>query len=201
MPKEPGAELEALLAEVRACRLCASNLPLGPNPVVRAAAGARILIIGQAPGTKVHESGIPWNDPSGERLRDWMAVTPETFYDQSRIAIVPMGYCYPGRLPRGGDAPPRPECAPTWHPSLLEKLPGIELTLLIGQYAQARYLSADRAKTLTETVRAFERYGPDTLPLPHPSWRNTAWMRKNPWFEADLLPVLRSRVAAALAKA
>ena len=187
-----------LLGEVRACRLCAEHLPLGPRPVVRAAPGARLMIVGQAPGTRVHETGIPWNDRSGERLRDWLAVEPDVFYDERRIAIVPMGFCYPGVDARGGDKPPRPECAPTWHEPLMEQLPQIELTLLVGLYAQRRYLGKARKASLTETVRAWRDYGPDHLPLPHPSWRNTGWLKKNPWFETELLPVLRARVAALL---
>ena len=193
--------LDTLLREARACDICAAHLPLGPRPVLRAAPSSRLLIIGQAPGTKVHESGVPWNDASGERLRDWMGVTPDTFYDETKIAILPMGFCYPGRLPRGGDAPPRPECAPTWHPPLLDSLPNVRLTLLVGQYAQGRYLAEVKAKTLTETVRNFAAYGTRVIPLPHPSWRNTAWMKKNPWFERDLLPVLRARVASILKSA
>ncbi len=188
------AEFERLLAEVRACNVCQEHLPLGPRPVVRGQPSARILIIGQAPGTKVHETGIPWNDRSGERLRDWLGLAPEDFYDETRLAIVPMGFCYPGRDPNGGDSPPRPECAPLWHEQILARLPNIELTLLIGLYAQARYLRKRRKGSLTETVRAWRDYGSDTLPLPHPSWRNTAWIRKNPWFEEDLLPELRAKV-------
>ena len=191
---DPAAELSALLAEVRACRLCAAELPLGPRPVLRAGAGARLLIVGQAPGTKVHESGIPWNDNSGLRLRDWLQTEPETFYDETRVAIVPMGFCYPGREDRGGDKPPRPECAPAWHPRLQAALPKVELTLLVGLYAQARYLGKARKANLTETVRAWRDYLPDYLPLPHPSWRNTAWLKRNPWFESELLPELRARV-------
>lgn len=192
------AALERLLAEVRACRLCEAMLPLGPRPVLRAASTARVLIIGQAPGTRVHATGIPWNDPSGDRLRQWLGVDRDTFYDASRIAIIPMGFCYPGRLPRGGDRPPRPECAPTWHARLLHHLPHLALTLLVGSYAQAHYLGANRADTLTETVRAWRRYGPQYVPTPHPSPRNTLWLRKNPWFEADVIPHLRTRVAAQL---
>ena len=187
-------DLEALLAEIRGCTHCAKHLPLGPRPVLRAAADARVLIVGQAPGTKVHETGVPWNDASGRRLREWMAVSDETFYDPAQVAIVPMGFCYPGRDPRGGDNPPRPECAPLWHPAVLASLPKLELTLLIGSYAQARYLGDRRKKTMTETVRAWRDYAPEILPLPHPSWRNTAWLNKNPWFEEDLLPELRERV-------
>ncbi len=157
--KSPEAALERTLRDARACRVCAADLPLGPRPVVRARATARLLIVGQAPGTRVHETGIPWNDPSGERLRDWLAVDRETFFDQARIAIMPMGFCYPGRDPRGGDNPPRPECAPLWHPPLLAALPAVELTLLVGLYAQRRYLGAKgggakRRGNLTETVRA-----------------------------------------------
>ncbi len=191
---DPMAGLAALLAEVRACRLCAAELPLGPRPVLRAHGDARLMIVGQAPGTKVHASGIPWNDNSGLRLRDWLQTDPETFYDESRIAIVPMGFCYPGREDRGGDKPPRPECAPAWHPRLQAALPKVELTLLVGLYAQARYLGKARKANLTETVRAWRDYLPDHLPLPHPSWRNTAWLKRNPWFEAELLPDLRNRV-------
>lgn len=187
---------EALLREVRACRHCAPHLPLGPRPVVRMAPMARLLIIGQAPGTKVHESGLPWNDRSGDVLRDWLRMDRDAFYDASRIAIMPMGFCYPGRDAKGGDHPPRPECAPLWHERLLRHLPAIQLTLLVGQYAQARYLGERRQATLTETVRHFRGYLPDFLPLPHPSWRNTAWRKKNPWFDEEVVPELRSRVAA-----
>jgi uracil-DNA glycosylase len=190
----PEAELERVLRDARACRVCAADLPLGPRPIVRARATARLLIVGQAPGTRVHETGIPWNDPSGDRLRDWLDVDKEAFYDQDRIAIVPMGFCYPGRNPRGGDNPPRPECAPLWHPPLLAALPAVGLTLLVGLYAQRRYLGARRRNNLTETVRAWADYGPVYMPLPHPSWRNTAWLKRNPWFEVELLPELRARV-------
>ena len=190
--------LAALLAEVRDCRLCAARLPLGPRPVVRMDRSARLLIIGQAPGTKVHETGLPWNDPSGDRLRDWLAMDRETFYDETRIAIMPMGFCYPGRLAAGGDAPPRPECAPAWHARLRERLPIIGLTLLVGSYAQTFYLGATRKRTMTETVRAWRDYAPAFLPLPHPSWRNTAWLKRNPWFESELVPELRAATARIL---
>ena len=190
--------LPALLEEVRACSLCAHALPLGPRPVLRVAPGARLLIVGQAPGTKVHETGIPWNDPSGERLRDWLRVDRDTFYDESRVAIVPMGLCYPGRDARGGDLPPRPECAPTWHPRLAPHLADVALTLLVGQYAQRHYLGKRAGKSLTETVSRWREFGPDYLPLPHPSWRTTGWQKKNPWFDTALLPDLRARVAALL---
>ena len=188
--------LDALLAEVRACRICEAHLPLGPRPVVRASASARLLIVGQAPGTKVHETGIPWNDPSGDRLRAWLALDRETFYDERRIAIIPAGFCYPGRFERGGDKPPRPECAPQWHRRLRALLPDIELTLLVGQYAQAFYLGDRREPTLTETVRNWRAYLPTFLPTPHPSWRSTIWLKRNPWFDAEVVPELRARVAA-----
>lgn len=197
-PETPGASLEEIIARARACRVCAAHLPLGPRPMVFATGSARLMIVGQAPGTKVHASGIPWNDPSGDRLRDWLALDRDTFYDDTRIAIVPMGFCYPGREERGGDKPPRPECAPLWHDPIRAALPEIELTLLVGQYAQARYLGKARGKTVTETVRAWREYGPAFLPTPHPSWRTGAWLRKNPWFEAEVLPALRRRVKALL---
>ena len=186
--------LDTLLAEIRACRVCEADLPLGPRPVVVANPSARILIIGQAPGTKVHESGIPWNDRSGDTLRGWLEIDKDTFYDPEKVAIVPMGFCYPGVLPRGGDAPPRPECAPLWHGRLRVELPNIKLTLLAGMYAQAEYLGKSRKKTLTATVEAWREYGPEVMPLPHPSWRSENLLRKNPWFKAELLPDLRARV-------
>jgi len=189
--------LPGLLAEVRACRICEPHLPLGPRPILRVARTARLLIVGQAPGTRVHETGIPWNDPSGDRLREWLGVDRETFYDESRIAIIPAGLCYPGRK-GGGDAPPRPECAPRWHPLLLGHLPALELILLVGQYAQAYYLGPRRKRTLAETVRAYPEYGPRLLPLPHPSPRNQLWLRRNAWFEAEVVPHLRKRVAPLL---
>jgi uracil-DNA glycosylase len=192
------AALDRLLAEIRACRACAAHLPLGPRPVLRARASARVLIVGQAPGTKVHASGTPWDDRSGDRLREWLAVDRGAFYDDSRIAIMPMGFCYPGTDGKGGDLPPRRECAPLWHARLLARLPRIELTLLVGRYAQTYYLGRRSKGTMTETVRAWRDYAPTYLPLPHPSWRNTGWLKRNPWFEADLLPVLRERTHALL---
>ena len=191
--------LARLSTEARACTICADELPLGPRPVFRVSPTARLLIVGQAPGTKVHGTGIPWNDASGDRLRGWLNLDREIFYDESRIAIVPMGFCYPGVDARGGDRPPRKECAPAWHPRFLKLLPKIEFTLLVGLYAQAHYLGDRRKVTLTDTVRAFKDYGPNFMPLPHPSWRNTGWLRKNPWFEAELLPVLRRRVTKLIA--
>lgn len=190
-------DMDALLTAVRACRACEQLLPLGPRPVLRANAAARILIVGQAPGSKVHASGIPWDDASGDRLRAWMGIAKDVFYDNEAIAIVPMGYCYPGRG-KGGDNPPRPECAQLWLDQLLQKMPQIELTLLIGQYAQRHFLGKRRKPTLTETVRAWREYGPAYFPLVHPSPRNTPWQQRNLWFEAELLPGLRSRIAATL---
>ncbi|HAS6313078.1 TPA: uracil-DNA glycosylase family protein [Vibrio vulnificus] len=184
--------LEPLLTQIRACQVCASALPLGANPVVQAHSEAKILIIGQAPGTKVHHTSIPWNDASGNRLRAWLDIEKQTFYDPKQIAIMPMGFCYPGRG-QSGDLPPRKECAPLWHEALLKHLPNIELTLLIGQYAQNRYLS-NKPKTLTETVQNWQAWLPDYLPLPHPSPRNTLWLRKNPWFEEQTVPYLRQQV-------
>lgn len=178
-----------LLKEIRECSVCSDYLPLGPRPVVSASRESKILIIGQAPGTKVHHSGIPWDDASGRRLREWMGITPEVFYDTSKIAIVPMGFCYPGRG-KSGDLPPRPECAPLWHKLLLDVMPNLELTLLIGQYAQAYYLKDKIKTTLTETVRASKEYLPKYFPLPHPSPRNNIWLKKNAWFEEDLIPQL-----------
>lgn len=191
---EGGAEsLEALLERVRACKACAAELPLGPKPVLRASATARLLIVGQAPGTKVHATGIPWNDASGRRLRDWLGLSPERFYDESRIAIIPMGFCYPGRG-RSGDLPPRRECAELWLEALLARLPAIETTLLVGQYAQNYYLKGRKPASLTATVADWRDYAPRYWPLPHPSPRNTVWLQRNPWFETELLPFLRERV-------
>jgi uracil-DNA glycosylase len=190
--------LSRLLEDVRACRLCAEHLPLGPRPVVQLHPDARILIIGQAPGTKVHETGIPFNDPSGDRLRDWLGADRETFYDPAKIALMPSGFCYPGRAPRGGDLPPRKECAPHWHPRLKPELTGVKLTLLVGQYAQAYYLGRARKRTLGETVHAWQDYLPDYWPTPHPSWRVNHWLAKNTWFETEVLPTLRQRVRGIL---
>ena len=184
--------LDYLLKEVRACRACEEELPLGPRPVLRANRSAQILIIGQAPGTKVHASGIPWNDPSGDRLRDWMQIDHELFYDENHIAIIPMGFCYPGKG-KSGDLPPRKECAELWHEKLLAGLPNLQLRLLIGKYAQDYYLGTKR-QPLTQTVQNWQDYLPDYFPLPHPSPRNIRWFRLNPWFESEVIPSLRDRV-------
>jgi uracil-DNA glycosylase len=191
--------LDDLLREIRACRLCEAQLPLGPRPVLRASAQARLLIVSQAPGARVHATGIPWNDASGRRLRDWLQLDEATFYDECQVAIVPMGFCYPGRA-GSGDAPPRPECRATWHPRLLPLLRNVALTLSIGQYAQAYCLGPRRKPSLSETVRAWREYLPVQLPLPHPSPRNVGWFKANPWFEAEVVPVLRERVHALLAR-
>lgn len=191
-------ELEVLLRQVRACTVCALHLPFEPRPVLQAGSTARLLIVGQAPGRKVHDTGIPWNDPSGDRLRDWLGMQRQHFYDPARIAIIATGLCYPGRG-RSGDLPPRPECAPLWHPPLRTLLPDIRLTLLIGQYAQAYYLGPRRKQSLSQTVAAWREYLPEFLPLPHPSPRNQAWLKRNPWFARELLPVLRRKVEQALA--
>ena len=186
-----------LLREVRGCDICLEHLPLGPRPIVSVHGDARILIIGQAPGTRVHESGIPWDDSSGDRLRDWLGLDREQFYDEKRLGLMPMGFCYPGKG-SSGDLPPRPECATTWHEELLGRMPRIELTLLIGQYALARYLGESRKEDLTETVRSWKQYRPTHVPLPHPSPRNNIWLKKNPWFAEEVLPYLRRRVRQAL---
>ncbi|HWX65257.1 MAG TPA: uracil-DNA glycosylase family protein [Rhodanobacter sp.] len=190
--------LDRLLVDIRACRLCEAHLPLGVRPVVQATSTSRLLIVSQAPGRKVHDTGIPFNDVSGERLREWLGIDRDAFYDASRIAIVSMGFCFPG-TGRGGDLPPRPECAPTWHPRLLPLLRQARLTLVIGQYAQAGLLGVPRGTRLTDTVQAWRKHlAHGRLPLPHPSPRNRLWLVRNPWFETELLPVLRERVAAAL---
>jgi uracil-DNA glycosylase len=184
--------LDELLARVRACTICA-GLPLGPRPILQASANARILIVGQAPGSKTHAKGRPFDDASGNRLREWLGVTEEQFYDPRLFAILPMGFCYPG-TGTGGDLPPRTECAPAWRRPLLAALPAIELTLVLGQYALDWHVGDARSKTLTETVRRWQEFWPTLLPLPHPSPRNIRWFRANPWFEAEVIPVLRDRV-------
>lgn len=193
----PKPNLKTLLTEIRACQVCAAHLPHPPNPIVRAHANARLLLVGQAPGRRVNETGIPWNGPSGDTLREWLQMTRDEFYDERNIAIVPSGFCYPG-TGKNGDLPPRPECAPLWHPPLLKALPKIELTLLIGSYAQAYYLKERIKPTLTETVMNYAEYLPNFLPLPHPSPRNRLWLKRNPWFANEVLPLLRARVAKAL---
>lgn len=185
-------KLEALLSEVGQCRLCETNLPLGPNPVLQGSASAKILIAGQAPGKRVHVSGIPFDDPSGDRLRDWLGIDKTVFYDASRIAILPMGFCYPG-TGKSGDLPPRPECASQWRRPLLQHMKQIELTLVMGQYAQAYHLDS-KSRSLTELVRNWQDYWPTVLPLPHPSPRNNRWLKQNPWFDSELLPMLQQRV-------
>jgi uracil-DNA glycosylase len=188
--------LTSLLEEIRACQLCKEHLPFPPRPVVRAHATARLLIIGQAPGTRVQASGIPWDDASGMRLRQWLNMTPEAFYDEKEVAIIPMGFCYPGKG-KSGDLPPGKECAPTWHPALLRSLPNIQHILLIGQYAQNHYLPGDflkRYPTLTERVRHWYEIPSPFFALPHPSPRNRLWIRKNPWFEDDVVPALQQRL-------
>jgi uracil-DNA glycosylase len=194
MRNEPG--LSKVLAEIRACRACAPALE--PRPVLRASASARLCIVGQAPGTRVHASGVPFSDPSGVRLRGWLGLTPEQFYDEERVAIIPMGFCFPGQDAKGGDLPPRRECASLWREQLFARLPAIRLTLLIGQYAQAWHLKGVTKSSLTETVAQWRDYPESLMPLPHPSWRNNGWLKANPWFEAALLPDLRTRVRRSL---
>lgn len=187
------SDFDNTLREVRVCRLCETHLPDGVRPILQMSPTARILIAGQAPGRRVNESGIPFNDPSGDRLRSWMAIDRATFYNASQIAILPMGFCYPG-TGKNGDLPPRPECAEAWRLQLLAMMPNIELTLLIGQYAQAWHLKDRQKENLTHTVKAWQDYWPSQLPLPHPSPRNNLWLKHNPWFEESILRVLRPRI-------
>ena len=189
--------LSLVSREARACRSCEKELPQAPKPIFRAGKTARLLIVGQAPGRLVHETGIPWNDPSGDVLRRWLDLDREAFYDTSRIAIVPTGLCYPGTVD-GADLPPCRECAPLWQPRFRAALPDIGLTLLVGSYAQAYYLGSSRKKTLGETVRAWRDYLPEFFPLPHPSWRNLTWLKRNPWFAKNVIPALRRRVKACM---
>ncbi len=191
-----------LFKKIRACRICVETpgrrgpLPHDPRPIVRGHESAKICIAGQAPGTRVHASGIPFDDPSGDRLRDWLGVNRDQFYDKRQIAIVPMGFCFPGLDAKGGDLPPRTECAPAWRAQVFETLPGLQLTLVVGAYAQKWHLGSKRKASVTETVTAWNEYLPNYLPLPHPSWRNTAWLKKNPWFEAEVVPYVQRRVRA-----
>ena len=189
--------LENLAAEMRACTLCTPHLPLGPRPVFQISQNAKILIAGQAPGTRVHETGIPFNDPSGDRLRSWLGLDKEQFYDSSKVAILPMGFCYPGKG-KSGDLPPRPECAEQWREKVLSQMKKIELVLVIGMYAQAWHLPETRKKTVTEIVKSWRKFQPGTFPLPHPSPRNNIWLKRNSWFENELVPVLQKRVGQIL---
>ncbi|TWI89520.1 uracil-DNA glycosylase [Roseibium hamelinense] len=212
MQDKPHLTPDALADRIRACRICRDTpekdpLPHEPRPVLQVSATARVCICGQAPGTRVHASGRPFTDPSGDRLRAWMGVDEAAFYDRDKLAIVPMGFCFPGLDAKGGDLPPRPECRKAWHDDLFAAMPQLELIVLIGQYAQAYHLGPHRRKSLTETVAAWQTYleadrapgAPAFVPLPHPSWRNNAWLKKNPWFETNLLPVLRKKIARLLA--
>lgn len=186
--------MKDLLEEIRSCTVCSSFFVHKPRPVINVSASARLLIIGQAPGRKVHESGVPWDDASGRNLRGWLNITDQDFYNDELVALVPMGFCYPGSG-KSGDLPPRPECAPLWHKKLLGACKSVRLTLLIGQYAQKYYLGKSAKSNLTETVKAYQDYLPKYLPLPHPSPRNRIWMKKNPWFEKELLPDLKAQVS------
>jgi uracil-DNA glycosylase len=192
------SDLVALLSEIRACRLCAAHLPHGPRPVLHASATARLLIVGQAPGLRVHETGLSFNDRSGDRLREWMGIGRAEFYDESRVAIAGMGFCFPGYDAQSHDRPPRPECAKTWRARLLAALPEMSLMLLVGRHAQLWHLGTSAKGNLTDTVQAWRENAPRYIPLPHPSWRNTGWLKRHPWFEDELLPSLRARVALAL---
>ena len=190
-------ELQTLLFEIRACDICAAHLPLGPRPILQAHRSAPILIAGQAPGRRVHLSGVPFQDASGDRLRDWMGISDEVFYDPRKIAILPMGFCFPGSG-SSGDNPPRPECAPAWREQVLAQLPQVRLVLVLGGYAQTYHLGSPK-RSVTEAVAAWRDYWPDRLALPHPSPRNQGWFKRNSWFERDILPELRRRVAELVA--
>lgn len=189
--------MKNLLKDIRQCTICEAHLPLGPRPIVSAHKDSKIVIIGQAPGLKVHTTGIPWDDPSGKQLRKWLDVTDELFYDETKIALVPMGFCYPGKG-KSGDLPPRPECAPLWHQKLLDQMPNLQLVILIGMYSQKYYLKKKAKRTLTETVAEYKTYLPNYFPLPHPSPRNRFWLTKNPWFEKEVIPELQEKVSQIL---
>ena len=204
-PRSAGSDAEGgedtfsrLVAEVRACTICAAHLPLGPRPIVRGQPPARLLIISQAPGRQVHDTRLSFNDRSGDRLRAWLAIDREIFYDEARVAILGMAFCYPGRDDKGGDLPPRPECAPRWHAPLRAFFPAVELTLLVGSYAIDYYLPRTRPRSMTEVIARWREFLPEFFVLPHPSWRTTSWLRANPWFENEVLPELRGRAAAVL---
>lgn len=195
---EPLSELpfRELVSRVRACTLCADSLPCVPRPVIQVSESARLLVVGQAPGRRVHQTGLPFNDPSGDRLRQWLDLSREEFYDEQKLAILPMGFCYPG-TGKSGDLPPRPECAPAWRQALLERLPHVALTLVIGQYAHAWHLPK-ASRSVTENVRQWRQYWPNLVPMPHPSPRNNLWLRRNPWFEEEVIPTLQSRIRSLL---
>jgi uracil-DNA glycosylase len=190
--------LDEAVAAARACTICAKELPLGPRPVLLVRATTRLLIVSQAPGTRVHETGLPFNDRSGDRLRAWLGVDRDTFYDHPALGVMAVGMCYPGVDAKGGDKPPMKICAPTWHPRIRPLLTEVKLTLLVGSYAQDFYLGARRKPSMTETIAAWRDYLPEFLPLPHPSWRNTAWLKRQPWFEREVVPTLQRRVRALL---
>ncbi len=190
--------LASLLKDIRACRICARYLPHGVRPVLRASNTAKLVIVSQAPGLRVHKTGLSFNDPSGDRLRDWLGMDRDTFYDESRVAIIGMGFCFPGYDEHGGDKPPRKECAPKWQAPLFAALPRVKLTLLVGSYAMNWHLKSRLKANMTETVAAWREYAPRYIPLPHPSWRNNAWIKRNPWFDSELLPYLRRRVRTVL---
>ncbi len=196
--RQKKGSLDSLLADIRACRICEKDLGHDARPILRVTETARLCIAGQAPGLRVHKTGIPYNDASGERLRAWLGIGPELFYDEARIAIIPMGFCFPGYDETGADKPPRPECVRTWHQRLFAAAPKFKLVVVIGTYAQRYHLQGKAQKSVTETVKAWRQYGPRIIPLPHPSWRNNGWLRKNPWFETELLPALRASVQDAL---
>jgi uracil-DNA glycosylase len=198
LPDPNAQSFDDLLGEIRACRACVPQLPLGPRPILRGRPSARLLIISQAPGVRVHETGLSFNDRSGDRLRDWLGLDRETFYDEARVAIVPIGFCYPGRDAGSGDLPPRPECAPLWHPRLRPRFPAVDLTVLVGAYAIAFYLARSRRRSMSEIAARWRDFLPEYFVLPHPSWHTIRWLRDNPWFESEALPELHGRVGQIL---